>query len=145
MSCGSNIKSNCGKKQYATCTYYETEFPNWSAWYEKDCVTIEDTTEELYDEVTELKAKNDFSSLTTSCSKIDLQKDGGVVTPKSFAESVLNILEEIKCPQTGQDLIDRDIDLQNYNLNYKCLVSPCGTPITRLSQLLQIMINKHCP
>ena len=143
MSCKSKIKNTCGDKTYATCVFYKTQLPSWSELLSESCVVTEETTTELYKEVTKLRNKTNFSTLTTTCSEITIEEDAGEVTPLSFARTVITVLEGIKCPVTT-DLITNDIDISGYGLDFKCLVDPCDDPIVRLSQLLQIMIDKAC-
>ena len=144
MSCKSKIKHTCGDKTYATCVFYSTEVPSWSELINEGCVVTEETTKELYQEVTKLRDKTDFSSLSTTCPDITIETENGVVTPLSYASTTLKLWEELKCPTT-EEVITQDIDITGYGLDFKCLVDPCGDPITKLSQLLQIMIDQHCP
>ena len=61
QSCQSKVKHTCtGSIQYALCTSYETELPEFS---ELECPSIEETTEELYNLVGEIKEETDFTNL----------------------------------------------------------------------------------
>lgn len=68
MGCGKyDISSTCGDRYYATCTFYQTELPEWSELKDQNCVTIEETTEELYKAVTEIKDQLDNSEPSEGC------------------------------------------------------------------------------
>ena len=65
QSCQSKVKHTCtGSIQYALCTSYETELPEFS---ELECPSIEETTEELYNLVGEIKEQTDLSELGEKC------------------------------------------------------------------------------
>lgn len=135
-------KYTCGdEKLRSICVYYDGNIPDWSILKEEDCRTLEETTEELYDEVDKLRTLTDFSDLTSDC--ITLTEEDGKVTLKTFAQDVLTTLEELKCPEEPTELT-KDINLSEYDLDMKCLVDDCDNPITKLSVLLQALINQGC-
>jgi hypothetical protein len=140
MACGDKKRFNCGDgKTYAACTIFEGELPAWS---ELDtCVDINETTQELYDKTTEILAALDLTDLADTCIEID--KEGVVVTLKSFADTILRELTALKCPETTP-LTTADIDITNFELDLKCLVTDCGDDITKLSEALQALITKYC-
>ena len=37
-----------------------------------------------------------------------------------------------------------ELDITGFNLDFDCLVDPCGDPITNLKTLLQLLINQAC-
>lgn len=140
MTCGNKIKNNCGnKKNYAECTYYEGTLPEWSEL--DSCKTIEETTEELYAKVSELLSLIDVSDFTSSCEDLEILENGGQVTLKTLLETLLNVAEGIKC---GEITIKEDVDISKWDLDLECLTEPCDTPITKLSELIQVMITKMC-
>lgn len=59
-------KNTCPDRQYASCTFYETDLPEFSK-IEDDCVTLEETTEDLYTLVGEIKDRIDLSELGNEC------------------------------------------------------------------------------
>ena len=64
-----NLKYNCGdKRQNARCVLYEGYIPNYSKLLDEDCITLEETTEELYKNQEEIlkgydEILNDFDSV----------------------------------------------------------------------------------
>lgn len=140
--CG--CKDCFGEQSFAPCVKYQTELPVWSDLKLQDCVTIADTTEELYSEITALKTEVDLSDLTSECFTILEDEDTSKVTIKTFAQTVINILEGFKCPAEG-DFKLNDIDIREYGLDFKCLEDVCSNPkFPTLSSLLQVLISKAC-
>ena len=65
QSCQSKVNHTCtGSIQYALCTSYEGILPEFS---ELECPSIEETTEELYNLVGEIKEETDLSELGEKC------------------------------------------------------------------------------
>ena len=139
-NCGNTIKSTCtGSITHATCVKYETELPEFSEI--SGCPVIEETTEELYKFVGELKSQTDLSELGEECLTYVL--DSGKIVVKN----VLLKLEEEVCT-----LKQKVTDLQNTaicttsivgcNFNFGALVDSCNNPPQDLGTLIQIMINK---
>ena len=64
MSCQEKVKPRC-KKVYSACVVYEKELPEFSTLDE--CVTIEETTEELYELVGDVREQIDLSTLESEC------------------------------------------------------------------------------
>lgn len=123
----------------ATCVRYNTELPEWSVI--ESCSNIEETTKELYDEVTVLR-----EPLTMSCDKIDYNRelDGRVKMPnaiKGIEESLCSLLSQKE--ETIVNIFN--LDITQIGLDFKCLQTPCGDEITTLKDLLQSLINKACP
>lgn len=111
MSCD-KIKTRCGKVQYATCTKYETELPAFSTL---QCPSIEETTEELYNEVANLKDLLDFSDLNDDCLTLPTPRN-----PLSLIQLLIdtvceqkNIIENMQ--GTIDTIQDQITDLQENN------------------------------
>lgn len=86
MGCEGKIKTRCGKKQYSSCILYELELPEFSEL--TDCVTIEETTEELY---------NLVGGIKDDLNLVELEVCEGLTLPTE--RTILNMF---------QYLIDRD-------------------------------------
>lgn len=139
MTCGNKIKNTCGKKVFAECVYYEGDKPEWSEL--DDCSVIEETTEEIYNKLTEILNLIDVSDFESDCEDLTILQSGGQVTLKTLLQTLLNVAEGIKC---GEITIKEDVDISKWNLDLDCLSEPCDTPITKLSVLIQTMITKMC-
>ena len=66
MACIGKTNLTCtGAKQYSKCIYYEGILGDTSEL--EDCVTLEETTEELYGMVDEINEKINLSDLSEDC------------------------------------------------------------------------------
>ena len=139
-SCQSKVKHTCGSIVFADCTSYETELPEFS---ELECPSIEETTEELYNLVGEIKEQTDLSELGEACLEYLLDENDKIVVKNvllKFEEKICELEEKVNeienrplCNQPLGDCIDT-----------KCLVDPCGDPILTWGQLVQILIDRKC-
>lgn len=82
-NCNDKIKIRC-KQQSAECVKYERELPTFSEL--TDCVSIADTTEELYDFVGEIKTLLDLSDLE-SCESLPTPR-----TPLTVFQKILDMI-----------------------------------------------------
>jgi len=64
--CTGQIKGNC-KKVYANCTAFEGTIPEYSDLAEQDCLTIEETTQDIYEILTDIKTDLELESLRGEC------------------------------------------------------------------------------
>lgn len=138
-NCGNKIKNMCGEKTYATCTYYELEVPTFSTLLDQDCITIEETTADLYLAVGGIKSEIDLSSLGNSC--LTYVQEGG-------HNVVRNVL--LKYEQEICDLKSRVTYLENEAICDKIItecvdltgiVDACNTQISTLGELLQYLVD----
>ena len=123
----------------ATCTRYNTVLPQWSEI--EGCSNIEETTSELYAEVTILR-----EPLEMLCEGIEYVKEqNGTVKQHNailgIEAAVCSLLE--KENNESNDILN--IDITTIGLDFNCLVTPCGDEIKTLKDLLQSLINKVCP
>lgn len=131
-----NKKFNCGKKQQSACVFYKKELPKYSE-LETGCASIEETTEELYKNQANILKSIDTKDLGKNCLDYPTVEidDKDVILVKD----VLKTLETQICNIMNAD--DNDDSLE---LDFKCLVSPCGSQINSLKDLLQTLINEIC-
>lgn len=136
-SCRDNkLKYNCGTRHNARCVSYDGNLPEFSEL--EDCVTIEETTEELYDNLQEIKDSIDLSELGKKCINYsDYKKDKDLKVKEAFLA-----IENQICLLKENNENDCCIDIEKLDL--KCLVDPCDNPINNQTQLIQIMINQMC-
>ena len=64
-------KHACGTKSYATCIEYQGNLPEFSLL--EDCVDLEETTEELYTLIGDIKEEIDVTTVT-SCETLPAEK-----------------------------------------------------------------------
>lgn len=136
------IKKTCtGSKNYATCISYEKGLPPFTK-VQGDCATIEETTEDTYELIGELREQTDLSELGENC--LTYIKDA---ENKIRVKEVLLKYEEEICllKQKITDLETTDIcskSLTSCNLEFGTLVADCGEQITTVGQLFQALIDK---
>lgn len=138
-NCGNKIKNMCGEKTYATCTYYELEVPTFSTLVDEDCITIEETTEDLYNAVGGVKSEIDLSELGDQCLDY-VQEDG-----KNIVKNVLLKYEQEICDLKGRIALLEDETVCNKNIT-SCvdltgIVDACNTQISTLGELLQYLVD----
>ena len=126
MGC-SKIKETCFDKHYATCVYYELDLPEISSITE-GCVTLEDTTEDLYNIVTDLNTSLGLEEGEIVGELIDVQ-----------AERITELEAQVESLEK-QSFCDLPID--SCNLDLQDLVDICGEQPTTVGELLQIIINQ---
>lgn len=147
MGCGDKIKHTCGKKVKAICTQYDGNIPDFSELKDEDCVTIEETTEDIYEILEDIKDNQlDLSDLGQSCIEYE-ELDGEITIPNALIaleESICEIKEEIGLSDDNGSNSSSNLDLTGLNLDYKCLSDPCNNPIKDLKTLLQALIDKVC-
>lgn len=136
MSCRDNkLKYNCGTRTNARCVFYEGYLPEHSKLKDEDCVTIEETTDELYHTQEDILDSIDLSSLGKLCLEYDNSTD------KLKVKEVLLAIEKEICKLKSAS---EENDNGSLNLDFKCLTSPCGEQITTLNELLQVLIDEIC-
>lgn len=66
MSCNKQIKQNCGTIIYGACVRYEKGVSNNSSLTE-GCISIEETTEDIYNQLDSIDEKITLSSIVNDC------------------------------------------------------------------------------
>ena len=136
------IKHTCGSIVFADCTSYQTDLPEFS---ELECPSIEETTEELYNLVGEIKEETDLKDLGDKCLEYVETEEGKIIVKNvllKFEEEICNLKEELEIVKNRQIC---DIPITECLPNgFDCLALPCDTSIANLGQLLDAMITKIC-
>ena len=135
-NCGDSRKYSCGTKTQAVCTYYKGYLPKYSK-LDPDCAVIEETTEELYKHQEEILKSIDSSKLKTDCFDYPTTEVNG--EDKVMIVDILQTLQNEIC-EMKEDSAESDA----MSLDFKCLVAPCGSPISSLKDLLQALIDGYC-
>lgn len=134
MEACNNRKYSCGEKISSICTIYDGELPEWSELNDELCVTIEETTEELYNQVADIKESLDTSNLGDSCLQYpnneDIkQKDANLV----FEKTLCDLLEIVK---------DNTNSVLACDLNYEGLVEECEDVPKNFCQFAQFILDE---
>ena len=139
QSCQSKVKHTCtGSIQYALCTSYEGILPEFS---ELECPSIEETTEELYNLVGEIKEQTDLSELGEKCLEYLLDENDKIVVKNvllKFEEEICNLKEKVNLLETT-DICNKSI--VPCSLDFGDLVDTCGNQPTTLSEALQLILD----
>lgn len=93
-NCNDKIKIRC-KQQSAECVKYERDLPEFSEL--EDCVTIAETTEELYNLVGDIKEEIDLTGLLPECLTLPTP-----LTVKSMFQFLISTICDMK--ETISDL-----------------------------------------
>ena len=133
MECNDR-KMTCGDKVSAICTIYDGELPQWSELNDEFCVTVEETTEEIYKQVSVIKENLDTSNLGESClqypnNEDTKQKDVNLV----FEKTLCDLLEIVK---------DNSNSVLACNLNYEGLVEECNNLPKNFCQFAQFILDE---
>jgi hypothetical protein len=137
-NCNNKIKNTCGGRTFAGCVDYEGDLPEFTTV--GSCPTIEETTEEIYKEVDEIRTATNLSGLGELCLSYTLV-DGKVIVKNALAK-----FEQEICSLKQQILILQTTSICNTsivpcNLEWGDLVNECGLQPQTLGQTLQLLIN----
>ena len=129
-----NRKYSCGEKISSICTIYDGELPVWSELNNELCATIEETTEEIYNQVSEIKENLDTSNLGGACLQYPnneniKQKDANLV----FEKNICDLLEIVK---------DNTNSVLACELNYEGLVEECDDIPKNFCQFAQFILDE---
>ena len=130
------IKCNCGTHQNARCVYYDAYLPKYSK-LDEDCVNINETTEELYENQEKILDSIDLVELGKKCIDYsEFQEEDFLKVKEAFLTFENEICElKSKISSNSEDSLE---------LDFKCLTNPCNNEINSLKDLLQVLINEVC-
>ena len=138
QSCHSKIRHTCGTKNFASCIDYQTELPEFS---ELECPSVEETTEELYNLVGEIKEETDLSELGEKCLEYLLDENDKIIVKNvllKFEEKICELEEKVDLLETT-DICNKSI--VPCSLDFGDLVDTCGNQPTTLSEALQLILD----
>ena len=129
-----NRKYSCGEKISSICTIYDGELPVWSELNNELCATIEETTEEIYNQVSNIKENLDTNNLGGACLQYPnneniKQKDANLV----FEKNICDLLEIVK---------DNTNSVLACELNYEGLVEECDDIPKNFCQFAQFILDE---
>ena len=136
-------KHTCGdRSSNARCVFYDLNTPSFSKLSNNDCVTVEETTSDLYNLVSWLRESVNIEGLDMKDLELHSVLDSYDTSKQRFlVKDVLGeIISQVDDIKKLTETNDTDSGLE---LDFKCLVSSC-TPITSLKDLLQTLIDEVC-
>lgn len=139
MGCRTNnLKHNCGSsKQNARCTFYEGDLAEFSEL--KECITIEETTEELYEAVQEIKDSIDLSELGKDCLDYSEFQQGKELQVSEVLMTFENEICDLK-----EKKVEGGSNIDFNKLDFKCLTDPCNNVIDTEQKIIQLLIDEIC-
>lgn len=142
MACRDNQSNLCIDSFPSTCLDHVGDLGE-NTTITSSCVSQYDVNKDLYTITDNIITSLDLTDINNLC--LTYPQIDGKVQPKTAiiknAEEICSLIDRV------QELENKDfanLDITGFNLNYQCLVDPCGDPISSLGQLLQIMINSLC-
>ena len=144
MKCNNNkLKHNCGIKTPSRCVFYDLDLPEFSKLsILNECITIEETTNDLYNITDLVLSSIDTKELGKQCLKYKVsQNKYKPFEDIIFIKDILLKFEEEICELKNETDSNSNDSLE---LDFKCLTNPCNNEINSLKDLLQILINEVC-
>jgi hypothetical protein len=139
------VKNTCVSGE-AACINYEGTVNTQSSLDSEDCWTIEETTQDVYNQLEEIN----LSALGNDCLNYVETTAGKTIVKNvllKFEEEICNLKTEVETLNTEVTALKNktacDILLGDC-IDTLCLTDDCGASINNLGQLLQIMITKQC-
>lgn len=139
-NCGNKIKHTCSEKNYATCVYYELDVPSISSLVGEDCITLEETTDDQYNILVDIKSEIDLSQLGENCLQYVLDEDGKIVVKNAllrYEEKICELEQRIQVLETtaicDMNITDCGLELPE---------NPCGGNFSTLGELLGYLLDK---
>lgn len=144
---------NCNKTKYtcgdsatfAECTNFEGTPNPQSELVEENCLSIEDTTQDQYNQLESVWDEIDLSALGNLCLEYIETEEGKIIVKNvllKFEEEICNLKEKIS-ELESTPLCDRLLDTNCLDL--KCLTDACNNTITTYGELFQALIDNACP
>ena len=140
MACGSKTRETCGDVMYATCVDYEGML-GANTKITDECVTIEETTEDLYAITDEIISNYDTSGLGQLCMTYTLT-DGSILPKTVFETHEQKICELDSALQALNNL--EGVNISGWAVDFDCLQDACNNPIQTLGQWVQAATSAIC-
>lgn len=134
------IKHTCGTRNYATCIDYELNINAQSSLVETDCLTISETTKDIYDQLEEI----DLSALGEECLTYVETLDGKTIVKNvllKFEEKICELMTNI---EILQDRKICDTPISECITSFDCLVGECDSSIVTLGDWMSVVQAKIC-
>ena len=144
MKCSNNkLKNTCGIKTPSRCVFYDLDLPEFSKLsILNECITIEETTNDLYNITDLVLSSIDTKDLGKQCLTYKVSQNKYKPSENIiFIKDILLKFEEEICELKNETDSNSNDSLE---LDFKCLTNPCNNEINSLKDLLQILINEVC-
>lgn len=135
-----NPKDNC-VRQESLCTFYGGYIPDDSPLKDSDCVSIEETTEDTYKSIDNIKEDINLSSLGQDClsyNEVEAGKPTVLEVSKVFEEEICK-LKDFNSKQVESIC---ELPIEDCGLDLRTLVDSCNTVPETFSDILQVFIDE---
>lgn len=145
-TCNNKIKHTCtGSRTFAVCTQYEGTVNEDSALVDESCLSVEETTQDIYDQIGAIKNNQDLSELGEKCLTYVEDEDGKIIVKNVL----LKMEDEICALKTQIETLEKrticDLKISDCNIDLKCLEEDeCNQTIVTLADWIQAVTNKIC-
>ena len=139
-NCGQDKrKFHCGQRLNSVCVFYDGYIPEDSDLSGEECITVEETIDDLYHMIDDIKENIDLSDLGDKCIDYDEEEPGKIKVKEALIK-----FEELICElkENSSTTTVNGIDLSK--IDPKCLINECQANFTSVEQLLQAIIDKLC-
>lgn len=138
-NCGNKVKHTCAEKNYATCVYYELEVPSISSLVDQECITLEETTEDQYNILVDIKSEIDLSDLGENCLTYVETPEGKVVVKNVLLKYEQEICDLKNRVNTLETTAICDMNITECGLTLPD--NPCGGTFSTLGEVLEYLLN----
>lgn len=133
------VKNTCASKTFAICTSYEGTINSGSEYTDESCLSIEETTQDIYNQLEQL----DLSDLGESC--LDYVEEDGKLLVKNvllkYEQEICSLKEEV------EELKNRPFCNQPITsciTDFSCLSLPCDNSIITVKDWMLAVQAKLC-
>jgi len=140
MACGDKRKNTCGRKHNSLCVQYDGYISEHSELNDESCISIEETTEDLYHITDNIYSDIYLGNLSNSCINYDEDEYRNVKVNEAIVKH-----RDILCELLEKDKEVNEINISDWNLNTDCLVIDGGCRNEySLRDVIQSLIDKVC-
>ena len=143
-NCNQSIKYTCtGNTNYATCIEFEGEVNSNSEYTSDDCLSVEETTQDQYNQLENIWDEIDLSELGEQCLDYLTNEEDKIVVKNvllKFEEEICQLKEKIN---TLENTAVCDLDISQCDIEWGNLTDACGEQPQTLKEAIQLLVNQH--
>ena len=146
MCCKDKRKNYCLEKIQAICTQYKGTVSENSELKDEDCLTIEETTQDIYNIIDIVMKVIDLSDIEYKClDDIEFEDDENP-TLKEILDKLIKEICLLKDNSNNNPAVNPcEIDLSSCGIDQSCLnVDSCSGGFSTLPDVLNSIIDKLC-
>lgn len=144
MNCKNKIKHTCaGSTTFAMCTNFEGEVNSKSEYTNDECLSVEETTQDQYNQLEGIWNQIDLSELSSNCLDYITDEDDKIVVKNvllKFEEKICELEEKVTALET---IAVCDLNISSCNIDWGTLADQCGEQPQTLAQAIQLLANQH--